>query len=105
MRAFVRASIRGWRDYLEGDPSPANELILQRNRDMTADLLVFSRRAMIRHRFVQGDPAAGEDIGQLSPARLQDQMQTLLELKILPAPLDIDAVATTEFLPKPSASR
>jgi NitT/TauT family transport system substrate-binding protein len=33
VRAFVAASIRGWRDYMENDPTPANRLILERNRE------------------------------------------------------------------------
>ena len=99
VRAFVAASIRGWRDYLDGDPSPANAIILQRNREMTPGLLDFSRREMIRHRFVHGDPAKGEDIGRLSPDRIAEEVKTLLELKILPKPVDIASVATTEFLP------
>jgi NitT/TauT family transport system substrate-binding protein len=100
IRAFVQASIRGWRDYLEGDPSAANAIILKRNREMTPELLAFSRHEMIRHSFVRGDPRKGEDIGQLSLERLADEMNTLVSLKILPAPIAISSVATTEFLPK-----
>ena len=100
VRAFVHASIRGWRDYLNGDPSPANAIILQRNREMTPELLAFSRSEMIRHSFVRGNPRKDEDIGQLSLERLTDEMNTLVSLKILPAPVEISTVATTEFLPK-----
>ena len=100
VRAFVHASIRGWRDYLDGDPTPANAIILQRNREMTPELLAFSRREMIRHSFVRGNPRQGEDIGQLSFDRLANQINTLVSLGILPAPLEISKVATTEFLPK-----
>jgi NitT/TauT family transport system substrate-binding protein len=100
VRAFVRASIRGWRDYLDGDPAPANAIILQRNREMTPELLAFSRQEMIRHSFVRGDPSKGEAIGQLSLERLADEMNTLVNLKILPAPMNVSTVATTEFLPK-----
>ena len=99
VRAFVHASIRGWRDYLEGDPAPAHAVILQRNRDMTQDLLTFSRAAMIRHSFVRGDPDRGEDVGQLSLERLREEMNTLLSLKILAAPMAVEQIATTEFLP------
>ena len=101
VRAFVHASIRGWRDYLEGDPSPANEIILERNREMTPELLTFSRDEMIRHSFVRGYPAKGEDIGQLSLERLAVQVDTLWSLKILTTPVAVPDVATTEFLPPP----
>ncbi|MEO5957598.1 MAG: ABC transporter substrate-binding protein, partial [Opitutaceae bacterium] len=101
IRAFVAASIRGWRDYLEGDPAPAHEIVLKRNPQMSPELLAFSRREMIEHRFVQGDPARGEGIGRVSLARIADEIQTLLDLKILEAPLAAETVATEEFLPAP----
>jgi NitT/TauT family transport system substrate-binding protein len=99
VRAFVAASIRGWRDYLDGDPAPANRLILERNPHMTAELLRFSRSEMILRSLVHGDPGKGEDIGQLSLARLAEEMQALVDLKVLEAPVAISAVATKEFLP------
>lgn len=103
VRSFVAASIRGWRDYLAGDPQPADALILQRNREMTQDLLAFSRAALIRGAFVTGNPAAGEDVGRLSPVRLAAQIETLLQLKILERRVDVASVATTDFLPAPGA--
>ena len=102
VRAFVHASIRGWRDYLENDPAPANALILARNPQMSRELLQFSRGELIRHRFVHGDPAKGEAIGQLSIERIAEEMKTLLNLKIMEVPLEVSTVATREFLPPAS---
>jgi NitT/TauT family transport system substrate-binding protein len=99
VRAFVGATIRGWRDYLQGDPAPADALILARNRDMTAALLKFSRDQMIARKLVEGDAAKGEDVGTFSLARVAQQAQMLLELKLLDAPVPVADVATTEFLP------
>jgi NitT/TauT family transport system substrate-binding protein len=99
VRAFVGASIRGWRDYLEGDPAPADKLILQRNPQMTPELLKFSRSEMILRSLVLGDPQKNEDIGQLSLARLAAELQVLLDLKVLDTPVAISSVATREFLP------
>lgn len=101
VRSFVAASIRGWRDYLEHDPAPAHVLILKRNPQMTPELLAFSRGEMIRGGYVRGDPAKGEDIGLLSLARLQEQMDTLTSLKIMEKPVPVGNVATVEFLPPP----
>ena len=97
VRAFVQASIRGWRDYLENDPSAANALILSRNPQMTRELIEFSRNELIRHSFVRGDPTTGENYGQISLERLTNEMNTLLSLKILEKPVDIAGIATTEF--------
>jgi NitT/TauT family transport system substrate-binding protein len=99
VRAFVQASIRGWRDYLEGDPGPADTLIRARNPQMTADLLHFSRSEMILRALVRGDPAKGEDIGQISLARISEEMDTLLKLNIMEVPVAVASVATKEFLP------
>lgn len=99
VRAFVHATIRGWRDYLEGDPAPADALILQRNPHATRELLTFTRSELILRRFVQGERNLGEDIGQISLARISDQMETLLALKIMDAPLAVTGVATRDFLP------
>jgi NitT/TauT family transport system substrate-binding protein len=103
VRAFVAASIRGWRDYLESDPAPAHAVILQRNREMTPELLGFSRSEMIARGLVRGDPTKGEDIGQLSEARIAAQIETLLALKILEKPVQPGEVATKEFLPAPES--
>ncbi len=97
--AFVAASIRGWRDYLTGDPAPAHALILKRNSQMTPEQLAFSRSEMILRSLVSGDPLRGEDIGQLSLTRLSEQIDVLLDLKLLDAPIGVNAVATREFLP------
>jgi NitT/TauT family transport system substrate-binding protein len=97
VRGFVQASIRGWRDYLENDPAPANALILQRNPQMTRELIDFSRGELIRHAFVRGNPANGEDIGQISIERLTAEMNTLLSLNILERPVLISSIATDEY--------
>lgn len=99
VRAFVWASIRGWRDYLEGDPAPANAVILKRNAQMTPELLAFSRSELILRSLVHGDREVGEDIGHLSLARIAAEIDLLLELKILDTPVAAAQVATKEFLP------
>jgi NitT/TauT family transport system substrate-binding protein len=104
IRVFLAASIRGWRDYLEGDPAPANALILKRNPQMTPEQIAFSRDALKTRALVEGDPAKGEDIGQFSMARIERQIALLTELKILEKPVRAESVATREFLPTPSTA-
>lgn len=101
IRTFVAASIRGWRDYLSGDPTPANSLILQRNVQMTPEQLAFSRHELIRRSLVTGDPKRGEDIGQLSLERLSRELDILRDLKLVDMPIPVSAAATIEFLPPP----
>ena len=99
VRAFVAASIFGWRDYLENDPKPAHDLILSRNVQMTPGRLAFSRGELMLRGLVTGDRQLGEDIGQLSFRRLAEQLDVLLELKVMDTPIAIASVATRDFLP------
>jgi len=101
-RAFVAASIRGWRDYIEGDPAPAHRLILARNSQMTPGFLAYSRRELILRNLVTGDRAKGEGIGRLSLTRLGEAIELLWELKVIDAPMPVRAVATKDFLPPES---
>jgi len=100
VRAFVAASIRGWDDYLSGDPAPAHALILARNRDMTPGQLAYSRQALIDHALVTGRPERGEATGQLRLDRIQEEIDRLREFGVLEKPLRAAEVATRDFLPK-----
>jgi len=101
-RAFVAASVRGWRDYIEGDPTPAHRLILARNAQMTPEFLAYSRSELILRNLVTGDRAKGERVGRLSLARLGEAIDLLLELKVIDSPMPVRAVATKDFLPPES---
>ena len=46
VQAFVEASAVGWKNYLYGDPKPADALILKDNPDMTEDVLAQARDKM-----------------------------------------------------------
>jgi NitT/TauT family transport system substrate-binding protein len=59
LRAFVAATVRGWRDFMTGDPAPANALIAQANDQMKPDFLEFSLGAMKENFLVTGRPGTG----------------------------------------------
>lgn len=99
VRAFVAASIRGWRAYLDGDPAPAHALILQRNTQMTAGLLAFSRGELILRSLVRGEAARGEDVGRIELHRIAEQIEMLRATGILNGSLPAEQVATKDFLP------
>jgi NitT/TauT family transport system substrate-binding protein len=96
---FVRASVRGWVDYLTGDPAPANALLVAKRNELSPEFLAYSIKAMNDYRLVLGDPARGEHAGQLTAARLEKQIALLRELGLLDKPLKVEDVATFEFLP------
>jgi NitT/TauT family transport system substrate-binding protein len=97
---FVRASVRGWVDYLTGDPSPANKLLAEKRSDLTPEFMAYSIKAMNDYKLVLGDPAKGEFAGQLTAARLQKQIDLLQEVGVLDKPVKVENVATFEFIPK-----
>lgn len=96
---FVRASIRGWVDYLTGDPTPANQLLAVKRSDLTPEFMAYSIKAMNDYKLVAGDPAKGEFTGQLTTARLEKQIKLLQEVGVLDKPVAVEEVATFEFLP------
>ena len=99
VRAFVGASVRGWRDYIEADPAPAHDLIRAHNQQMSSAQLEFSRHEMIRRSLVTGFADRGESIGHLSLPRLAEEIKVLFDLKMVDTPLAVETVATTQFLP------
>lgn len=103
LRAFTRAYIRGWRDYLEGDPSPAHTALKKANANNTDEFMMFSRKMIIDEKLVTGRDQDGgpQQIGRLDPARYATQIKQLEDIglvakgKVTPA-----TTMTTEFLPK-----
>jgi len=98
VRAFVAATLRGWEDYLNGDPTPANTLILERNPQMTQGQLDYSRAALIEHSLIAGFPEKGERIGAIDLERIQREIDRLREFDALAKPLSAEDIATLEFL-------
>jgi NitT/TauT family transport system substrate-binding protein len=103
LRAFTRAYVRGWRDYLEGDPRPAHAVMKIANANNTDEFMQFSRRMIIAERLVTGrDPDGGLDkIGRLDPARFAKQIALLEDLGLLKkGKVTASSAITTEFLPR-----
>jgi NitT/TauT family transport system substrate-binding protein len=96
---FVRASVRGWDDYLKGDPAPANKILMEKRNDLTPEFIAYSIGAMHNFGLVSGDPAKGEFTGQLTAARLEKQIKLLQEVGVLDRPVKVEDVATFEFIP------
>jgi NitT/TauT family transport system substrate-binding protein len=102
MKAFMRAYIHGWRDYLETDPAPAHGLMKQANPNDTDDFMAFSRKMIVDEKLVIGRGAKDDaNVGRIDPERIKLQIAQLEELGILkPAgKLKAGQVSTTEYLP------
>ncbi len=102
LRKFIAIYIRGWRDYLEGDPTPAHELMKSMNPKNTDAFMAFCRQMIIDEKLVVGrDSTDSSQIGRLDPARFQNQINQLEDLDILPkGKLTVDQVMSTDYLPE-----
>ena len=100
---FARASLRGWRDYMN-DPTAANEAITKLNPAMSRDQMAFTYQALKDGRFITGSDPSGSQLGQLDPARWQTMYQQLLALKIITKPFDPKTAYTTESLTEPGSA-
>jgi NitT/TauT family transport system substrate-binding protein len=103
LRAFMRAYIRGWRDYLEGDPKPAHDAMKKANPTNTDEFMMFSRQMILDEKLVTGRDKDGgpQKIGRLESSRYATQIAQLEDLGILARGKVTPASAvTTEFLPR-----
>jgi NitT/TauT family transport system substrate-binding protein len=101
VRAFMAAFIRGWREYIEGDPAPANALMKSVNPNLNDDFLQFCRGMIIKEKLVIGRGASDDSlVGRISRERFALQISQLEELGILQkGRLTVDQVMTTDYLP------
>jgi NitT/TauT family transport system substrate-binding protein len=99
VRAFVAASMRGWDDFMNGDPSPAKALIARENENMSDEFMDFSIKAMRDERMVAGKAELGERPGLMTRRRMQDQVDLLVQLKIIPELIPLDRFVRFDFMP------
>lgn len=100
-RRFLRAYIRGWRDYLENDPDPAHALIRQGNPRVDDAFLAFSRDQIVAYALGKGDPDQDETYGSLSEERFAREIAILESIGALkPGAVTVDSVLDISFLPE-----
>jgi NitT/TauT family transport system substrate-binding protein len=97
--AFVKASMEGWKSYLQGDPKPANALIKQDNPNMTDDLIAYGIRRMKEEGVVFGGDAAQLGVGTITDARMKQTFDLMVRHKMVdPAKVDLKRTYSTEFI-------
>jgi NitT/TauT family transport system substrate-binding protein len=100
--AFVRASMQGWKDYLQGDAEAtraADALIQQDNPNMTAEMIAHGKRMMIETGMVFGGDAATQGIGIVTAERMQQTYDMLVEMGLLDGSrVDPARTYTTRFV-------
>ena len=76
VQGFVNASIEGWKDYLYGDPSPANVLIKKDNPEMSDDVITYAIKTMKRTGMVDSGDTKTLGIGAMTNQRWESHFMT-----------------------------
>jgi len=100
VQRFVDASIKGWYSYLEGDPTPGNELIKQDNPEMTDEQIAYGIEKLKEYGIVVSGDAEEMGIGAMTADRWKSFFDTLVEADVLSADMDYTQAFTLEFINK-----
>ncbi|GAB4368477.1 MAG: ABC transporter substrate-binding protein [Elainellaceae cyanobacterium] len=100
VQRFVEASIKGWYSYLEGDPSPGNELIKQDNPEMTDDQIAYGIEKMKEYGIAISGDAETAGIGAMTDDRWKSFFDTMAAEGIFKADTDYTQAYTLDFVNK-----
>ena len=76
VKAFVDASIEGWRQYIYDDPSLGNELIMLENNEMKEDILLQAIKKIRNYELVSNEISKGLDIGLMTDIKWESFFKT-----------------------------
>jgi NitT/TauT family transport system substrate-binding protein len=97
--AFVKASMQGWKSYLQGDARPGNALIRKENPEMSEELLAYGITTMNQAGIVTGGDAVKQGIGIITEARMRQTYDLMVKHQLLdPKKVDLKASYTTRFI-------
>jgi NitT/TauT family transport system substrate-binding protein len=97
VRRFVRASIRGWREYLR-KPEPTNAYLLKLNPALNPTQEAFTAQALRDGGFVLGEDPTGLQIGRMTSDRWQTSYRQLKSPEILNGTFDPAAAYSLNFV-------
>jgi NitT/TauT family transport system substrate-binding protein len=101
VQRFVDASIIGWVNFMYGDRSAANALMMKDNPEISLAEIEASVVLMKQQGIVDSGEAQNQGIGAMSAARIQDFYAQMVKAGLYKAnDVDLSKVATTEFVNK-----
>ena len=98
VRRFVKASVEGWKSYLQDDPSAANKLIQADNPKMSDAQIAFGIKRMKELHIVDGGDAKTMGIGIMTEARWKADYELMVSAGLLPKDTDWHKAYTTQFV-------
>jgi NitT/TauT family transport system substrate-binding protein len=99
VRAFVEASVEGWRDYMK-DPAAGNALIRKENPDMTQDVLDAAVKTMREYGIVDSGDAKTLGLGAMTEERWRSMFETMAGAGLYKPDLDYHRAYTLQFVNK-----
>ena len=97
---FVDGSLTGWYNYLYGDSSAADTLIMEANPDMTQDKIDFAKKMMLEQGIVDSGSALETGIGSMTDEVIGDFYNKMVAAGVLEDGLDWQAAYTLDFTNK-----
>lgn len=97
VQKFVRASIRGWQEYLR-NPDATNAHLLKLNPALNPAQEAFTSRALRDGGFVNAGDPSGEQVGRMSADRWQAGFEQLKSLGIVHASFDPTTAYALKFV-------
>ena len=101
VQRFVDASALGWVNYLYGNRTAANAMMIKDNPEMTVAEMEASVALMKAQGIVDSGEAATKGVGAMNPARIQDFYAQMVKAGLYkPGEVDLAKVATFQFVNK-----
>lgn len=102
IQRFVDATLEGWAQYLKGGPAieAANALIKRVNPEQTDDRIAYAIKVLNERGIVMSGDALTGGIGAMSDARWRGFYDSMVEVGVLPAGLDVRRAYTLDFVNK-----
>ena len=97
VQRFVRASMEGWKGYME-DPAAANELIKKDNPNMKDDQLAYAVAKLKEQNLVGGGDAAKMGIGVMTDERWKKTFEFMVQSGLTKPDVDYRQAYTTQFV-------
>lgn len=97
VQAFVDASIQGWIEYVYGDASLGNALILEANPEMKPDIIENAISVMRERGLVHSGDTLTEGVGTMTSARWKSFFDTMADNAVFEKDLNWEKSFTTYF--------
>ncbi|MGI3167578.1 ABC transporter substrate-binding protein [Pseudooceanicola sp. C21-150M6] len=98
VKCFVDGSIKGWYNYLYGDHSAADEMIMTDNPEMTQDKIDYAIEKMLSEGIVDSGDAETMGIGAMTAEKVEDFFTKMVDAGVIEDSIDWQAAFTTDYV-------